>query len=201
MSELTDGTDSHEPPEQDQGTPGQAPETPGRGWFQSYRTQIFFIGGFLLSIMAFAWVLNFEVVTLQIINPYTEWIARASGVILNVFGEQTSVRGTLLTSPRFSVNIYHGCNAVLATSIYLSAVLGFPSTWREKALGFAVGIPAIQIINMARILSLYYIGIYWPKFFELAHGYVWQSVVILFSMVVWIYWAERFVQVPARKPD
>ena len=189
-----------EAPTQSPGPLGQAPETPKRGWFPLYRTQIFFIGGFLASILAFAFVLNFEVVTLHLINPYTGWIARASGVVLDLFGEQTSVRGTLLSSPRFSVNIYHGCNGVLATSIYLSAVLGFPSTWREKALGFAVGIPAIQIINMVRILSLYYIGIYWPNFFELAHGYVWQSIVILLSMVIWIFWAERFVQVPAGKP-
>jgi exosortase H (IPTLxxWG-CTERM-specific) len=183
------------------GDAGPGARPPGPGWFRLYRQQIFFIGGFLLSILAFAVVLNFEAVTLHITNPYTGWIARASGAILSLFGEQTTVRGTLLSSPRFSVNIYHGCNGVLATSIYLSAVLGFPSTLKEKALGFAVGIPAIQIINMVRILSLYYIGIYWPKFFELAHGYVWQSVVILLSMVVWIFWAERFVQVPARTTD
>ncbi len=179
----------------------QGPPTrpPTRGWFQFYRAQIFFIGWFLFSILAFAVVLNFDAVTLHLVNPYTQWIARAAGVILDLFGEETSVRGTLLSSSRFAVNIYHGCNGVLATSIYLSAVLGFPSTWREKALGFAVGIPAIQMINMARILSLYYIGIYWPNFFELAHGYVWQSIVILLSMVVWIFWAERFVQIPAGK--
>jgi exosortase H (IPTLxxWG-CTERM-specific) len=177
------------------GLPGQ------QGWLRQYRTQIRFIGGFLVSILTFAVVLNFDAVTLHIVGPYTEWIARASGFTLNLFGEQTSVRGTLLTSPRFSVNIYHGCNAVLATSIYLSAVLAFPSRWKEKGMGFLVGIPSIQVINLARILSLYYIGIYWPKFFEMAHGYVWQSIVILLSMVVWIFWAERFVQVPGRESD
>ncbi len=199
MSEPS-GTGRQGPPTQPPEQPGRAPKTATQGWFRLYRTQIFFIGGFLTSLLAFAFVLNFDVVTLHLVNPYTEWIARASAVILDLFGEQTSVRGTLLSSPRFAVNIYHGCNAVLATSIYLSAVLGFPSTWREKALGFALGIPAIQIINLVRIVSLYYIGIYWPNFFELAHGYVWQSIVILLSMVVWIFWAERFVQVPARKP-
>jgi exosortase H (IPTLxxWG-CTERM-specific) len=169
-------------------------------WFRHYRTQVLFVSVFLVSILAFATVLHFDFVTLRFVNPYTEVLARASGVFLNLLGENTSVRGTLLTSPRFSVNIYHGCNGVLATSIYLSAVLAFPSRWREKAIGFALGIPAIQVINMLRILSLYYIGIFWPDFFQMAHGYVWQSIVILFSMVIWIFWAERFVQLPDRQP-
>ena len=47
---------------------------------------------------------------------------------------------------------------------------------------------------MVRILSLYYIGVFWPRFFRAAHGYVWQSIVILLSMVIWIYWAERFAR-------
>ena len=51
-----------------------------------------------------------------------------------------------------------------------------------------------QAINMARIVSLYYIGIWWPHFFQVAHGYVWQSLVILFAMVLWIFWAERFAR-------
>ncbi len=159
-----------------------------------------FVGAFLVSILTFATVLHFDFVTLHLVGPYTEQLAHVSAAFLNLLGESTSVRGTLLTSPRFSVNIYHGCNGVLATSIYLSAVLAFPSRWREKAIGFAVGIPAIQLINMLRILSLYYIGIYWPDFFQLAHGYVWQSIVILLSMVVWIFWAERFVKLPDRQP-
>jgi exosortase H (IPTLxxWG-CTERM-specific) len=171
-----------------------------RGWLRSNRTQVTFVGVFLACILGFAGLLNIDAVRAHGTNPLTGVIARFSGAVLNLFGEEASVRGTLLTSPRFSVNIYHGCNGVLATSIYLSAVLAFPSRWREKAIGFALGIPAIQLINLLRILSLYYIGIHWPRFFQLAHGYVWQSIVILLSMVVWIFWAERFVRVPDRQP-
>ncbi len=166
----------------------------GTGWLRHHRTEVVFVGSFLVFILAFAWVLHFDAITLHVVNPYTGWIARFAGVLLDALGEDTEVRGTLLISPRFGVNIYHGCNGVLATSIYLSAVLAFPSGWKQKAIGFALGIPAIQAINMARIVSLYYIGIWWPHFFQVAHGYVWQSLVILFAMVLWIFWAERFAR-------
>jgi exosortase H (IPTLxxWG-CTERM-specific) len=164
------------------------------GWLRRNRQPITFVGVFLGSILAFALFLQFDAVTVHLVQPYTEGIARVAGGFLTLLGEQTHVDGTLLSSPRFAVNIYHGCNAVLATSIYLSAVLAFPSSLREKAIGFALGVPAIQIINMIRILSLYFIGIHWPDIFGVAHGYVWQSIVILLSMVVWIFWAERFVR-------
>jgi exosortase H (IPTLxxWG-CTERM-specific) len=158
------------------------------------RQGVRFALGFLAWVLAFALVLQFDAVTLGFVRPYTERIARAAGFALDLMGERTRVQGTLLHSPRFAVNIYHGCNGLLATSIYLAAVLAFPATWRERAIGAAIGIPAIQVLNLLRILTLYYIGIHWPGVFAAAHGYVWQSIVILLSMAVWIYWAERFVR-------
>ena len=173
---------------------GDTPGAAGPGLLGRYRVPITFSGLFLGSVLTFALLLHFDRVTLNLVHPYTERIARTAGFILALFGEETRVEGTLLSSPRFSVNIYHGCNGLLATSIYLSAVLAFPSSYRAKVIGAAIGIPAIQAINMVRILSLFYIGIYWPDLFRAAHGYVWQSIVILLSMVVWIFWAERFVR-------
>lgn len=169
--------------------------SPVQDWLRRNRESISFIAIFGLSILGFALLFQFRWVNEHWVNPYTERIARASGFFLNVLGEETRVNGTLLTSARpFAVNIYTGCNGLLATSIYLSAVLAFPAPWRSRAIGAALGIPAIQLINMVRILSLYYIGVFWPRIFRAAHGYVWQSIVILLSMVVWIYWAERFAR-------
>jgi len=175
-----------------------SPETTGRGRWLRRRREVRFLGTFLGAVLAFAFVLQFDAVTLHLVHPYTERIARVAAFALNRMGEEAQVKGTLLSSPRFAVNIYHGCNGILATSIYAAAVLAFPSTWAQKGIGVALGIPAIQLINMARILSLYYIGIHWPRFFAAAHGYVWQSIVILLSMAVWIFWAEGFVRSPDR---
>lgn len=164
-------------------------------WVRRHRRSLVFLALFTGWILAFALFLQFDRVTIGLVRPYTEGIARVAGGILDLFGEQTSVHGTLLQSPRYRVNIYHGCNGLLATSIYAAAVLAFPATWRQRGIGLGIGMLAIQAINMLRIVSLYYIGIYFPQLFAVAHGYVWQSIVILLSMVVWIFWAERFVQI------
>lgn len=157
---------------------------------------VVFVGLFLAWVLLFALLLQTEWVVLRFVNPFTEGVARVAGLLLDGLGERTRVEGTHLSSPRFAVNIYHGCNGVLATSIFAAAVLAFPATWRERGLGLLLGIPVIQVVNMARIISLYYIGIHWPRLFAAAHGYVWQSIVILLSMVLWIVWAERIVHHP-----
>jgi exosortase H (IPTLxxWG-CTERM-specific) len=163
-------------------------------WMRRNREAMSFVAIFALAVIGFSLVLQFDWVTIHLVGPYTEGIASVAGFVLDRFGEQTAVSGTRLASSRFSVNIYHGCNGLLATSIYVAAVLAFPSTLRQKGIGVGIGIPAIQIINLVRIVALYYTGVFWPNFFAVAHGYVWQSIVILFTMLVWIYWAERFVR-------
>ncbi|MGD8376253.1 MAG: exosortase H [Acidobacteriota bacterium] len=167
-----------------------------RLWFREHRPSVAFVGLFLAWVLLFAFLLQTEWVARGFVHPFTEGVARAAGFLLDGLGERTRVEGTRLSSPRFAVNIYHGCNGVLATSIFGAAVLAFPATWKERGLGLLLGIPLIQVVNMVRILSLYYIGIHWPRLFAAAHGYVWQSIVILLSMVLWIFWAERIVHHP-----
>ena len=40
----------------------------------------------------------------------------------------------------------------------VAGVLAFPSTWVQKAWGFAMGFAAIQVANLLRIISLYYLA-------------------------------------------
>ena len=62
-------------------------------------------------------------------------------------------------------------------------------------------IPAIQGINLVRIISLFYIGIYLPDFFNSSHIFIWQSIVILFGVGLWMLWADRFASPPTSESD
>lgn len=143
---------------------------------------------------------SFAVIALRPVNeavvlPYTAFIARVSGAILRLFGEQATVSGCLVSSPRFAVTIFNGCNGLITSLIFISGVLAFPSRWPAKAIGVAGGLLAIQVINMVRIVSLFYIGIFFPSLFNDAHTSIWQSVVILAGVGLWIAWA-RFLARP-----
>jgi exosortase/archaeosortase family protein len=70
------------------------------------------------------------------------------------------------------------------TILLWAAMLAFPASWRMKVLGVLVGSLAIQIVNMARFISLFYIGQYSRSWFDFAHEYLWETLLILDTMVV-----------------
>lgn len=155
-----------------------------------HRPEIRFIVVFLVILGT-----SFTVVALRPVNdglvlPYTSWIARLSGSVLSALGEDITVSGCDLRSPRFAVTIYNGCNGLITSLVFASAVLAFPSTWRAKGVGLGLGLLAIQIVNLVRIISLYFIGAAAPRLFNTAHIVVWQSLVILAGVVLWILWAR-----------
>ena len=135
-------------------------------------------------------------VRLHLIQPYTEFLARATAWVINLFGEAAVTEGTLVRSPRFSINIAMGCDGVEASSLFLAGVLAFPTSWRAKLIGVAFGIPLIHAINLARLVGLYYAGVFMPSVIDEVHVYVAQTIVILLSTALLFFWLERFARQP-----
>jgi len=151
---------------------------------------------FLILFLAILGV-SFTTIALRQVNdalvtPYTAVIARVSGGVLRVFGEEAAVSGCVVSSPRFAVTIYNGCNGLITSLIFISGVLAFPASWSAKLIGVVGGLFAIQLINLVRIVSLFYIGVFLPEHFNDAHIFIWQSLVILAGISLWIIWANKF---------
>jgi len=108
------------------------------------------------------------------------------------------VDGQVLSSPRFAVTIYNGCNGLEAILVFVAGVLAFPASWRARLLGVVLGVVAVQLLNIVRVVSLYYVGVWRPEWFTTAHVLVWQTIVILFAVVLWLFWVQRHALAPAR---
>lgn len=139
---------------------------------------------------------SFTVIALNPVNeavilPYTAFIARMSATALRVLGEPAAVTGCVVSSPRFAVTIYNGCNGLITSLIFIAGVLAFPARWTAKLVGVVGGLVIIQILNLIRVLSLFYIGIYFPDYFNNAHVFIWQSLIIISGVVLWVVWANR----------
>jgi exosortase H (IPTLxxWG-CTERM-specific) len=165
------------------------------GW-RAYTQEIRFLLVFLVLLVAGFLVIAWKPVNDQVIEPFTAGIARVSGVTLNLLGQDVTLDGTRIRNARFGVNIRNGCNGVETMIIFVSAVLAFPAPWRSRGIGLGLGILAIQLVNLVRVVALFLTGAYFPSLFESSHTVIWQSVVILCGILLWIYWAHRFV--PAR---
>ena len=124
--------------------------------------------------------------------PWTDALAAISARIVTVFDPTVTASGNVLQSGNngFAVAIEAGCNGVEATLVLVAAMLAFPAPWRRKLTGLAVGIVAVQGLNVIRVISLFYLGQWNYRVFEWAHLYVWQALIMLDVLVVWLIWVR-----------
>jgi exosortase H (IPTLxxWG-CTERM-specific) len=129
--------------------------------------------------------------------PWTNALAAISTSLVGLFDSNVIASGKVMRSLTngFAVSIEAGCNGVEATLVLLAAMLAFPAPWKHRAIGFAVGIVAVQALNIVRVISLFYLGQWSYAVFEWAHLYVWQALIMLDVLVVWLVWVRR-VPVP-----
>jgi len=170
--------------------PPEAPERPVVPLWR--RPEARFLAAFLLVLAGSFLLLSWRPVNDRVVEPFTAGVARASGVALRLVGEDIVRTGTVLRSPSFAVNIRNGCNGVEAMVILLAAIVAYPAPWRARAIGLALGTVVIQLVNLIRVVALFLTGAYLPRFFDSSHTLVWQTVVILVALLVWVFWAKRF---------
>lgn len=171
-----------------------------KGW-RAYRQEISFLVVFLLLLGVSFTLISLNSVNDSVIEPFTGWVAKMSGVSLNLIGQGITMNGTVIRNEAFAVNIRNGCNGVETMLIFCAAVLAFPAAWRAKLGGLALGLIAIQFVNLVRVVALFLTGVYFPKLFDTSHTVVWQTVVILFGVLLWIFWADRFTGKKRQKAD
>ncbi len=168
--------------------PSSDPDLP---FWRKNRRELTFLILFVVLLGGSFTLISLNWVNDHVIEPFTGGIARVSGATLDLLGQDVRMQGTVIRGSRFAVNIRNGCNGVEAMLIFLAAVLAFPAPWRARLLGLVLGIVAIQAVNLVRVVALYLTGAYFPAWFDASHTVVWQTVVILFSVLLWILWANR----------
>ena len=87
---------------------------------------------------------------------------------------------------------------VEACIVLFAAVIAFPSTWRHKLLGLALGFVAVQGLNVVRVISLFYLGQWNTAVFNFAHEYLWQALIMLDVLIVWLLWVRAGSKAQAR---
>jgi exosortase H (IPTLxxWG-CTERM-specific) len=124
--------------------------------------------------------------------PWTDALAQISTWLVTLFDANVVAVGKVMrsTTNGFAVSIEAGCNGVEATIVLLAAMLAFPAPWWHKLAGLAAGIVAVQGLNIIRVISLFYLGQWDRDVFEWAHLYVWQALIMLDVLIVWLVWVR-----------
>lgn len=151
---------------------------------------------FAICVISFYTVLRMSIMREIVGQPLAMAFTVVGGLVLNLLSLKATASGTLLQVEGFTARIDDVCTGIFVVAIFFSAVLAYPSRMKEKLKGFLLGAFVIFFLNLIRVVSLMYIGRYFPSFFETAHLLIWQSLVIFAALLAWIYWTERFVGAP-----
>ena len=117
------------------------------------------------------------------------WLAH--GLVASCGGHALREGAVLRTPEGFGVEMRDGCNAINVTILLWSAVVAFPASWKMKAIGLAAGSLIIQVLNIVRFISLFYLGQYSMTWFDFAHAYLWESLLMLDTMVIFWLWVKH----------
>ncbi len=126
-----------------------------------------------------------------VVEPFSRGIAVASAALLNLLGQHVIVNGVVLTAGNHAVSIQNGCNGIEAVVFLVAAILAFPATWRQRAVGLVAAVGVIQILNLARVVTLFLINRYKPDLFELFHLAIWQTVIGGAAIALFYVWTTR----------
>ena len=125
-----------------------------------------------------------------VIQPFTAGIAHVSAFVLQLFDSTVHAQGIVISNRETgqAVSIQPGCNGVEAMICLTAAVMATPASWRQRLFGLGIGFLAIQALNIVRVISLFYLLQWNQTWFEWAHLYLWQALIILDGLIVYLLW-------------
>jgi exosortase H (IPTLxxWG-CTERM-specific) len=150
-----------------------------------------------VALFAVAALAQFAVLLAAPVRPLVDGfsgrLAAASAHLIRLFGGVCVQNAAVLSNPArgFALEVRDGCNGVNVVILLWAAILAYPSGWKWKLIGLGGGVAAIQVLNLLRLVSLFYLGQYNHAAFEFAHLYLWETLIVIDAMVVFSLWSRR----------
>jgi len=86
------------------------------------------------------------------------------------------------------------CTGLYTTMIFMSIIGAFPAGISGKLIGILIGIPAIHILNMLRMIFISLILYHKRSLFDFFHGYLWQAGFVIFMLILVFLWMNKFAR-------
>ncbi len=145
----------------------------------------FVIAFALFSIALYAII---QVLPPSFTHPIDENTAWALGMILNAFGIPVSTADDTVSEGGRAFRIIPECTPIFTAGLFLSFLIFYPATLREKATGLLTGITALYLGNLARLAATFMISRYDRALFDVVHVYLGQVFTIFLVIVVCTGW-------------
>ena len=156
------------------------------------RRSILFLVKFIVVMVALYVIVAIHPVNDHVIEPFSAGLTWCAGKVVLLMGEQATIEGTVIRTPSFAMDIRNGCNGVEALILLVAGMLAYPARATARIVGIVAGFAIVELVNVFRIAMLIWIGVHHRASFDFFHVAVWQTLIILISVALFVFWSRRF---------
>jgi exosortase/archaeosortase family protein len=115
------------------------------------------------------------------VTCYLSGYAKVAGTVLSAFEPNITIRGQDIIG-RYALHVARTCDAMDVNILLVSAIVAWSTPARQRLIAAVASVSVIVILNVTRICSLYYVGVYAPRMFEFVHIDLWPAIILLVAV-------------------
>ena len=128
----------------------------------------------------------------RMLAPACVFTARSVEQVLNSMGMDCRRDAATLTHPGgFGYEIGFACTGTIPAALLAAAILVAGGRCRTRFWGATLGALSVLLVNLVRLLSLFYVGVFAPRFFTALHTFVWQALTVVFVTGFFYTWKRK----------
>jgi exosortase/archaeosortase family protein len=127
-------------------------------------------------------------------KPLCDHTARTLAQVLGALGIPVLTGNNIVSGGRLAFQVVLECTALFMVGLFACFVSFYPADARQKAIGLAMGIPALYLGNLVRLTTIFVVSWYDPGLFDLVHvylGQVFTMFLVILSCLLWLKWVNR----------
>ncbi len=132
-------------------------------------------------------------------DPVTHWVSDQSAIVLTSCGWPTTIQDhgnkpttKLVFDNKNILAIYEGCNGINVMIIFVAFIIAFGPWSRELLWFIPLGLLIIHIMNLARVIFLFWVAIYMKDYMYFMHKYFFTVILYVVVFVLWVWWVKKF---------
>ena len=106
-------------------------------------------------------------------------------------GNQAIASAHRILSPQGSLSILNGCEGTETLFLLIAAIVAFRTSWKNRLKGIMQSGFLIYSLNQVRIITLFFAAHENRKWFDIIHGYIAPSLIIIISFTFFLWWINE----------
>ena len=146
------------------------------------------------------WAFSAHIYSIPSFTDIANWLAASiyaasAWLDAHVFGMDIrlyEVNGIHFNSNNTAIYVNESCSGFKQMWQVVVLFLFFPGPWKTKLWYIPMGMLAMYLFNIIRIVALSFAMIHWPQQWDFIHMWLLRPVYYLIIFILWVLWVEKF---------